>query len=746
MHPPPARPGSGALVAAALFALPAAALASAHLPVAAAIAAFGILLVRITRHPLRFAGLCALPAVLAGASPRVTQPPVPRPGPVTLAGDVLDVRRNPRTGTTFVELGCPGASVRVRFDGDVEVLPGDSLFASGRIAAPAAPDLPPTVHAVACTAVVTEGPWSAGRAAAFARRTLERHLLRLVPGDRGAMLASLVLGRATRPSNELTAAHQATGLSHLLAVSGAHAAMLALLLGFRARAHRLDASRTRTAVAFVLLLAYAAITGNEPPVLRAVATFALASLAARTGRPLGFAPGLLAPAILTSLLQPDALLGPSFLLSYAAVAGLHAAGPSPPRSSLLRWLAHALRSSAWATLFTAPLTLFFFGQIAPWTVILTPLLAPLVATLLLGGLAIATIACGLPWLAEALAVPLDAATAVYVAAVEAADILPATPIQAWSEPAAWLVALCAGGALLVAERRRDRKGLVAAAATAMLPWFLPPLGAAPPRFFLFAVGHGQAALLIDPDGHQTVIDCGSLQQSALAARRVLARLERRRIDLLVVTHADTDHHDGVPWLLQRVPITNALLPRALASSHLASTLHAHGAGITFLGPGEHSKPAPHVVAAVPVVPEGSGDNDRSAWVEARLGTATILCAGDAEATGTLAALAQDLVRPADVLVLPHHGRPNAAAANLLRQVRPRTALASADGADGDTALGGIARSFGADVFVTGSDGTIELRATASPTGEPELRVVLPAAGHALRSPRAAPRSGHESWR
>jgi len=746
VHPPRVDPGPGALAAAALFALPAAALAGDHLPVAAAIAALGILLVLATRHPLRFAGLCALPAVLAGAAPRPHELPIPRPGPVTISGDVLDVQRNPRTGSTFVELGCPAAGIRVRFDGDVEVLPGDRIFASGRVAAPAAPDLPPAVHAVACTAVVTAGPPSAGRAAAHARRTLERHLLRLVPGDRGAMLASLVLGRATRPSNELTAAHQATGLSHLLAVSGAHAAMLALLLGFRARAHRLDASRTRTALALALLLAYAAITGNEPPVLRAVATFALASLAARTGRPLGLAPGLLAPAILTSLLQPNALLGPSFLLSYAAVAGLHAAGPSPPGSSLLRWLVHALRSSAWATLFTAPLTLFFFGQIAPWTVVLTPLLAPLVATLLLGGLAIASIACVLPGLAEVLAVPLDAATAVYVAAVEAADLLPATPIHAWSEPAAWLVGLCGGAALLVAERRRDRTGLAAAAATAMLPWFLPPLGTATPRFFLFAVGHGQAALLIGAGGHQTVIDCGSLQHAALAARRVLARLERRRIDLLVVTHADTDHHDGVPWLLQRIPITNALLPRALASSSLADALRDHGTEVAFVGPGEHARPASHVVAAVPVVPEGASDNDHSAWVEARLGSATILCAGDAEATGTLAALAQDLVRPADVLVLPHHGRPNTAAANLLGVVRPRAALASADGADGDTALGGLARAFGADVFVTGTDGTIELRATVSPTGEPALRVVLPAAGHALRSAGAPTRAGHESWR
>ena len=59
----------------------------------------------------------------------------------------------------------------------------------------------------------------------------------------------------------------------------------------------------------------------------------------------------------------------------------------------------ALRASAWAALATAPLTLIYFGQLAPWTIAATPLLSPLVALMLASGLVVA--ACGgcLPLLA-----------------------------------------------------------------------------------------------------------------------------------------------------------------------------------------------------------------------------------------------------------------------------------------------------------------------------------------------------------
>ncbi|HEX5053819.1 MAG TPA: ComEC/Rec2 family competence protein [Planctomycetota bacterium] len=699
-----------ALLWGSLFALPTAAVAPVCLPAAAAMAAFGLLFASHGRHRWRLAGLCALPALLAAIpAPRAAMPPV-RPGPVLVTGTVASVVRAPQLGTTSVLLDDGLHRQRLSFGEDFEVLPGDRLEALARAGEPAAPGLPAPLHGIATTVRVTAGPCSLRRAAGQLRRAFERQLLRLVPGENGATLATLVLGRDTRTSAELSAAHRDTGLSHLLAVSGAHAAMLAFLLGLtgRGRGRRLAAGRGRTISILMLLFAYAAITGNEPPVLRAVVTFALAAVATQLGRPCGLATGLLAPALVTCLLQPEALLGPSFLLSYAAVFGLAMAAGRGDDSRLWRWLLGPLWASSWATLLTAPLTLLFFGQLAPCTVLLTPLLAPLVAAMLLGGLTAALLGCCVPPLGDLLAAPLGWLCELYATLVRWADLLPGTPVHASVAPGAVALGLAALVAAFVLERRPDRRGVAAAAVLLSLPYFVPLTGQREPRLQLFAIGHGQSCLAETAAGRQIAVDCGSLQHPYLAAQLLTSALVRRRLDLLVVTHADSDHHNGVPALLQHLPIEHAILPACLGGTALDQTLRAHGTAVTLLQPGQALQPEPEVRVAAPWLPPGASDNDQSLWTSVQIGATSVLLTGDAEAPGTAAAIGQGLAVPCDVLVLPHHGRPNALADALLQRVHPRACLASATTADGDTSQGGSVRRFGADLWVTGQHGTITL--------------------------------------
>jgi competence protein ComEC len=204
-----------------------------------------------------------------------------------------------------------------------------------------------------------------------------------------------------------------------------------------------------------------------------------------------------------------------------------------------------------------------------------------------------------------------------------------------------------------------------------------------------------------------------MQHAWLAARSVVAALRRRRLDLLVVTHADRDHHDGVPALLARVHVARAVLPARLAASELAVALRRAGVAPTVLRPGERLQPLPGVDLFAPAAGADANDNDQSLWVRLDVGGTTVLLSGDAEERGVAAALAAGFAAPSDVLVLPHHGRPNAAAAVLLARVRPRACLASASAADGETALGEVARRFGADVWATGVHGTITVDGLAA---------------------------------
>jgi competence protein ComEC len=655
-------------------------------------------------------GLGALPALLASIE-APPPPPLPLPpGPIALQGPVARVSYSPTTATTHIYLGHRRTLLRVTLSGRHDIVPGDRVVGLAAVAPLVAPDLPPTVRTERGALRVEPGPWSLRRATAQARHAGEGHLLAAVPGAHGAMLAALVLGRDTRPAADLVQAHQATGLSHLLAVSGAHAAMLASLLGLavRRRSHHLAAGPRRTLAWLSLLLAYAAMTGGEPPVLRAVVAVALAAIAAHTGRPFGLAPALLAPALLTVLLEPSALRGPSFLLSYAAVVGLALAGSARNQSRLERWCWNPLRASAWATLLTAPLTLAFFGQLAPWTVLLTPLLAPLVAVLLCGGLAVAVGGGLLPWLGSLLGPPLHAVAALYDALVRAADQLPGTPIHRLGEPAPWALGLLGAVAAVRLLHRPVRARGAEAALWLSLPHFVPAPASGRATLQLFAVGHGQSCLVTTAAGHHTAIDCGSLQLPFVASSCLASALPRHRLDLLVVTHADQDHHNGVATLLASVHIARAVLPAALRESPLVDQLRRHGATVETVPPGTTTSLAPHVTVHAPWVPAGASDNDGSLWVSVQVGNRTALATGDAEELGVAAVLAHGFAAPHDVLVLPHHGRANLLGPRLLQRVRPVAALASAATADGDTALGAIARRCGAELWLTGHHGHLTL--------------------------------------
>jgi len=701
-----------ALLGLAAFAVPTAILTSWCLPAAAALAALGWLLAVHTRAWFGRTGLVALPALLVSLEPPQQPRLLPRPGPVQVRGVITEVRRTPATGETLIMLGSGERSLRLHLTTRTEALPGDRLQAVASLANPVVPDQAPGLQVPPQGYRLESGGISLPRLCHGLRRRLERELLRLVPGDLGALLSTLTLGRATATSSGLTQAHQGTGLSHLLAVSGAHAAMLAFLLGLGGnRRQRLSPGRLRTSFALGALLVYGAITGAEPPVFRSVIAFGLAMLAVATGRPLSLWTALLLPALLTTLWQPAALTSASFLLSYAAVFGLSLAG-STGEGRLARWVYAPLWASVWATLLTAPLTLYWFGQLAPWSIALTPILAPLVAFLLLGSLLASSLACLVPALASPLAWLLEPAAALYAAIVQLADTLPGTPIHAPAAPPAWalgLAGLLAAGTVL---RWPQRRGIAAAAVLCCLPYFVPLQPPNPPTLQLLAVGHGQAAIARLPGGAQVAIDCGSQQVPLRAARRMVQHLPVRRLDLLVITHGDHDHTSGLPWLLQRVAVPRAVLPDVLRTSPVAALLASQSIAVQWLAPGDRLQPLPGLEVHAPRLASTASANDQSLWVHLDLGSTTALLTGDAESAGINAAMAQGFVRPVDLLVLPHHGRPTPWARALLAAARPLACFASAATADGETALGAEVRSAGSDLWVTGLHGDLELRATS----------------------------------
>ncbi len=557
--------------------------------------------------PVGLAGL-AVAGALAGVALGLLRPaPGParhipdRPGACTFTGRVRTTRA--AGDGTSVELdvgrldGRParfGARVWVPPGGPV-VVPGDVVWAQGALWAPdpplnpGAPDLRPRLARagvgrlgrVRGLVVLSAGPAGVARRLALARLRVRAACRRVTrdPAVAG-VLQALSLGGSSAVPSPVRDAFARAGLAHLLAVSGLHLGLVAVLLfaGIRRavlglpwrpvarRANDVAALVAAPAVGFLV-----AWVGRPPSAARAglMALVLLGAVAAGRRRDGWTALALAALALAAA--APDLLFRPGFQLSFAAVAGLLAYLPHLPVPApgggwarrLLRSVAGTAGATLAASLATAPLCALHFGRVA-----LTGTLANLVAVPLAGLLvpAVAGAATATAWLGAA-ADPLWApARWLARALVEVARTGAHLPLASVAVPPPGPLALAACAVLLVALARPGaRRGtrLALAAGLAVLLVAAPHLGRrrpppAPLAAYFLDVGHGDAILLRSRAG-DVLVDAGGDPSGRydVGARIVVPALRAlgvRRLAAVFVTHPHPDHYRGVAAVARAFPV------------------------------------------------------------------------------------------------------------------------------------------------------------------------------------------------
>ena len=210
-------------------------------------------------------------------------------------------------------------------------------------------------------------------------------------GERRAVLEGVVLGEDQGLSDGLKQRFRASGLYHLLAVSGSNVVVVAG--GVLALAWLLGISRLAAEVgALAGIGAYVLAVGPQPSVLRAGVAGALGSLAWLTGRQRDAWYALLVAAVALLAWNPYNALDPGFQLSFAAVLSIFLVAPRLRRMlegyPVPPLLADAVAVSAACGLGTAPVSWLQFHAIPLLTVPANAAAAPVVAPML--GLALAT--------------------------------------------------------------------------------------------------------------------------------------------------------------------------------------------------------------------------------------------------------------------------------------------------------------------------------------------------------------------
>lgn len=519
-----------------------------------------------------------------------------------------------------------------------------------------------------------------------ARQATRDAIEQRVPDPQAAgILAALVVGDQNAITRSDWDVFRATGVAHLMSISGLHVTMFAWVAGLAVgaawrRSVRLclawPAPHAALAGGLVLATAYALFSGWGVPAQRTLLMLACFGVLRFAGRRWPWTVTWLAAAAVVVTADPWALLQPGFWLSFVAVGVLFATDPGPATAPA-RWWAKPvalLREQLVVTVALAPLTLLLFGQVS-----LVGLAANLVAipwvTLVVTPLAMA----GVPW-----APAWDLAAAALHLLAGLLQVLAALPLAVWTAPTppTWAGAAgVAGGVLLAMRLPWALRGLG-------LPLLLPALLWQPPRpppgqFDLLAADIGQGnAVLVRTARHALVFDTGPrFGADSDAGQRVLVPLLRtlgERIDLVVLSHRDTDHTGGAASLLAMQP--QAAVLASLEASHPLASLRPlqpcragqrwswDGVGFEVLHPTDDE-------ALSAAKPNAASCVLRIA-AEGRAGQAALL-AGDIEQPQEAALLARGAPLQATVLLVPHHGSRTSSSAAFLDAVQPRWAMVQA---------------------------------------------------------------------
>jgi competence protein ComEC len=534
----------------------------------------------------------------------------------------------------------------------------------------------------------------------------------------------------------------AAGLAHVLALSGLHVGVLVAALG-RALA---GLRRRRYPLLAVATVAYVALVGPTPSVVRAalMVLAGLAGLAAGHGRIQAW-PALALAATASLLVAPAQLADASFQLSYLAVGGMllfapplvrRVLGPDPRRGSrvvrVARGLAAGCLASVAAQLPSLSLVAGSFGRV--------PLAAPLV-NLVAIPLAGVLVPLGFVAAAVGVAVPAAAGLVNHLVGPLASLLLGVAALGArlphlvWGEVAplghaCYAVAL-GGAALAVHGFLRPWRALLVALCAGTLSAAVPPAHA-PPEVVFLDVGQGDATLVRLPGRVDVLVDGGGTPFSDrdVGARVVLPALRAlgvHALDVVVATHPDLDHVEGLASVLASMPVGTLVMgppwPDAAIDGRLRTIARERGIPVHRAMRGERWVFGRGTRRAeIDVLHPGARPlpttNENSVALLLRFGgVPQVLMLGDAPAS-----VERRLAVPhVPVLKVAHHGSRFSTSAALLRATRPSLAVVSVgENRYGHPDPGVLDRLSGLGVRVVSTQRSGALRLSLSPRGPRQI--------------------------
>ncbi|WP_043764349.1 ComEC/Rec2 family competence protein [Methylobacterium sp. 88A] len=367
-------------------------------------------------------------------------------------------------------------------------------------------------------------PWQVSLAAAVddARNALTRRITDANGGQAGAVAAALVTGKRGLINAETNDVLRAAGIYHVVSISGLHMVLAAGVVFWLVRALLAlvpglaliwPIKKIAAGFAMVGVTAYCVFSGWDIAAERSLIMTLVMLGAILVDRPALSMRNLALAALIALAREPDGLLGPSFQMSFGAVAGLIACAGTlnrwmPPRegASLLarawRFLAVAvlgtLATTMVAQIATAPFATYHFQTVQPFGIVGNALTLPLVSLAVMPAAVLGILAYPFAldqpvWWAMGLAVRGMLTISGWISGFGHATLV----VPAYGSTALCLLAL----ALLLLTLPVSGLRWIGLAPAALGI----ALAATPPRYDLYIDREGGGAALRDPDGRLAIL-------------------------------------------------------------------------------------------------------------------------------------------------------------------------------------------------------------------------------------------------
>lgn len=530
----------------------------------------------------------------------------------------------------------------------------------------------------------------------------------IFPHEIAPFLKALLVGRREdlNKNQGMTAALTASGIIHVVAISGMH---ISFLMGFLSQVIK---NRFLFAVYGIpVLILFMAMTGFTPAVTRAGIMQIFLICAPLLRRESDSITSLSAAMLLLIMLNPYACASVGLQMSFAATLGIILFTPginlavsdflrneSPSRKksrnriigkkipkAITNYISSSLSATIGALILTLPLGAIHFGYISLISPITNLLTIGIVSVTFPAGL-IATIAGFVhPGAAGVIAVAVNAAVEYILFVARMFASIPYGVVYSSSAHIMfWLAYVYVMFILATAFKARMRQYIypvclsVIMLFTVVLVSVLLPGTAGDDSVTAVDVGQGSCTV-VSIEGRSVVVDCGSLSKynAGEIAHEFLQGRGITSIDILALTHFHDDHVNGVEFLLSRTKVSALVIPDpegSFLAEDIIELARKQGTDIIYVSEAIKFDIGQTQIFVYP--PLGSGDENERGLSFLFMGELTTLITGDMNATIERALLRYADLPELDILIAGHHGSRESTSEELLSALSPKTAIIS----------------------------------------------------------------------